>query len=160
MWNSSWLKVCKSLFEFTDPITSFKGNSQICALCIGWQKIVAFLNSSGASPVVSVVKNPLPMQETQETWVWFLGQEDPLEKKMASHSTPVFLPGKSHGQRSWRATVHGATKNQTWLSECAHTHTHTHCYHTIPYKKILIYSIKKVYLNFFILKILKRITKL
>ena len=58
MWNSSWLKVCKSLFEFTDPITSFKGNSQIRALCIGWQKIVAFLNSSGASQVVSVVKNP------------------------------------------------------------------------------------------------------
>ena len=58
MWNSSWLKVCKSLFEFTNPITSFKGNSQIRALCIGWQKIVAFLNSSGASQVVSVVKNP------------------------------------------------------------------------------------------------------
>ena len=26
-----------------------------------------------------------------------LGQEDPLQKKMA---TPVFLPGESHGQRS------------------------------------------------------------
>ena len=26
-----------------------------------------------------------------------LGQEDPMEKEMA---TPVFLPGKSHGQRS------------------------------------------------------------
>ena len=23
---------------------------------------------------------------------------------------PVFLPGKSHGQRNWRATVHGVTK--------------------------------------------------
>ena len=22
----------------------------------------------------------------QETWVWFLGQEDPLEKEMATHS--------------------------------------------------------------------------
>ena len=32
---------------------------------------------------------------------------------------PVFLPGKSHGQRSWRAAVHGVTKSQTWLS----THT-------------------------------------
>ena len=27
-----------------------------------------------------------------------LGQEDPLEKDMAT--TPVFLPGESHGQRS------------------------------------------------------------
>ena len=38
------------------------------------------------------------MQERQETRVWSLGQEDPLEKEMAT--TPVFLPGESHGQRS------------------------------------------------------------
>ena len=31
-----------------------------------------------------------------ETWLQFLGREDPLEKG----STPVFLPGKSHGWRS------------------------------------------------------------
>ena len=34
----------------------------------------------------------------RETWVRSLGWEDPLEKDMAT--TPVFLPGKSHGQRS------------------------------------------------------------
>ena len=34
-----------------------------------------------------------------ETWVRSLGQEDPLEKEMAQ-PTPVFLPGKSYGQRS------------------------------------------------------------
>ena len=38
------------------------------------------------------------------------------------HLTPVFLPGKF--QRSL-ATVHGITKNQTWLSTHTHTHTHT-----------------------------------
>ena len=27
------------------------------------------------------------MQETQETWVGSLGQEDPLEKEMATHSS-------------------------------------------------------------------------
>ena len=32
----------------------------------------------------------------QEMWVQFLGQEAPLEKG----PTPVFLPGKSHEQRS------------------------------------------------------------
>ena len=26
------------------------------------------------------------MQETRETQIWFLGQEDPLEKEMATHS--------------------------------------------------------------------------
>ena len=30
--------------------------------------------------------------------------------------TPVFLPGKSHGQRSLGATVHRVTKSQTQLS--------------------------------------------
>jgi len=38
------------------------------------------------------------MQETQETQVQSLSQEDPLEEEMATH--PVFLPRKSHGQRS------------------------------------------------------------
>ena len=40
----------------------------------------------------------LPRQELQETWVLFLGQEDPLEDEMST--TPVFLPGEYHGQRS------------------------------------------------------------
>ena len=45
------------------------------------------------------------------------GSEDPLEEGMAT--TPVFLPGESHGQRSLAATVHGLTKSQTRLN----THT-------------------------------------
>ena len=38
------------------------------------------------------------MQETQETQVLSLGQEDPLEEEIASHSS--ILAGKSHVQRS------------------------------------------------------------
>ena len=38
-------------------------------------------------PVGSAVKNPPAMQEPQETWVQFLGQEDPLEEGMANHSS-------------------------------------------------------------------------
>ena len=60
------------------------------------------------------------MQETQEMWVRFLGQEDSLEKDM--QPTPVFLPGESHGQRSLVGTVHGVEKSQTRLSDWAHTH--------------------------------------
>ena len=37
------------------------------------------------------------MQETQ-MWIQSLGQEDPLEEEM--QPTSVFVPGKSHGQRS------------------------------------------------------------
>ena len=63
-------------------------------------------------PGGSAVKNPLVMQETR---VQSLGWEDPLEEEMATHSsilasTPVFLPGKFHGQRSLAGLVHGVAK--------------------------------------------------
>ena len=44
------------------------------------------------------VKNLPAMQETQDTQVRTLGQEDPLEKEVESCSS--VLAGKSHGQRS------------------------------------------------------------
>ena len=41
--------------------------------------------------------------------------------------TPVFLPGKFHGQRSLAGyTVHGAAKSWTQLHTHTHAHTHTH----------------------------------
>ena len=40
------------------------------------------------------------LPEMQETWVRSLGQEDPLEKEMATHSSTVLLPEKPHGRRS------------------------------------------------------------
>ena len=45
--------------------------------------------------MAQTVKNLPAMQETQ---VRSLGWDDPLEKEMTT--TPVFLPGESHGQRS------------------------------------------------------------
>ena len=46
-----------------------------------------------------MVKNlPAMLEMWQELWVRSLGQEDPLEEEMAT--TPIFLPGKSHGQRN------------------------------------------------------------
>ena len=38
------------------------------------------------------------MQETPETRVQSLSGKEPLEEEMAT--TPVFLPGESHGRRS------------------------------------------------------------
>ena len=35
----------------------------------------------------------------RETWLRSLGQEDPLEKETATHSS-ILKPGESHGQRS------------------------------------------------------------
>ena len=53
-------------------------------------------------------------------WVRSLGWEDPLRR--AWQSTPVFLPGESHGQRSlvgYRVTKSGTQLKQ--LSMHAHT---------------------------------------
>ena len=49
----------------------------------------------GASLVAQLVKNPPAMWET---WVQFLGWEDPVEEEMSTHS--CILAGKSHRQRS------------------------------------------------------------
>ena len=48
-------------------------------------------------------------------WVPSLGQEDPLEKEMATHSS--ILPGKSHGQRSLAVYSPWAHKSQTQLND-------------------------------------------
>ena len=50
---------------------------------------------SGASLPAQMIQNLPAMQETQ---VRSLGREDPLEEEI--EPTPVFLPGKSHEQRS------------------------------------------------------------
>ena len=52
------------------------------------------------------VKNPPAMQETQ---VWSLSGEDPLEDEMATHCS--ILAWKNPMDRgAWQATVHGVAK--------------------------------------------------
>ena len=51
----------------------------------------------------------------QETQVQSLGWEDPLEKEMAS--SPVFLPGKSDGQRSLAGCSPWGRKESDMTSE-------------------------------------------
>ena len=52
----------------------------------------------------SVVKNLPEMQETQ---VQFLGEEDPLEKEMATYCSK-----NSTDRGAWHAAVHGVTKSR------------------------------------------------
>ena len=66
----------------------------------------------GASLMVQWVKNLPAMQETQ-TQVLSLGLEDPLEEEVAT--IPVFLPRKSHGQRSLAGYSSKGHKSQTQL---------------------------------------------
>ena len=60
------------------------------------------------------------MQEVQDTRVWFLGPEDPLEKEMATHSS--LLAWKPHGQRSLVVyNPQGQKELHNW-SDLARTH--------------------------------------
>ena len=63
-----------------------------------------------------VVKNLLPMEETQAMWNQSLSWEDPLEEEMATHSGTLGL-GNPMDRGAWWVTVHEATKSQTPLSE-------------------------------------------
>ena len=51
----------------------------------------------------SAVENLPAMQNTQETQVWFLGQEDPLEEGVATHSSILArkIPRKEEPGRLW-----------------------------------------------------------
>ena len=63
----------------------------------------------GASLVVQTVKN-LPAM--QETCVRSLGQEEPLEKRMATHSS-ILAWRIPMDRGAWWATVHGVPKSRT-----------------------------------------------
>ena len=63
----------------------------------------------GASLVAQLVMN-LPAM--QETWVQFLGWEDPLEKEMATHSSILEYSVLENpmDRGAWQAIVHGVAR--------------------------------------------------
>ena len=63
--------------------------------------------------MAQMIKN---LPAVQETWVRFLGQEDPLEKGMAAHSS-VLGRRIPTDRAAWWAPVHGAAESQTQLSK-------------------------------------------
>ena len=71
-----------------------------------------------ASLVAEMVKN---LSTIQDTWVWSLGQEDPLRRELLS--TPLFLPGEFHGQRSLAGYIPWGGKESD-TTERLSTHTH------------------------------------
>ena len=86
----------------------------------GWHDENSFTNWVYRSdfPGGTVIKDHWPVQKTQERQVRPLGQEDPLEKEMTT--TPVFLPGKLHGQWSLVSYSPWCCKESD-MTEHAHT---------------------------------------
>ena len=75
---------------------SFQSSSLFFSTLLWSPQILVHMDASlVGSLVAQMVKNLLAMQET---WVRSLGWEDPQRREWLS--TPVFLPGESHGQRS------------------------------------------------------------
>ena len=65
-----------------------------------------------ASLAAQMVKN---LSAMQETWVWLLGQEDPPEKWLTTHSST--LAWRIPWRELWQATVQGVAKSQALLSD-------------------------------------------
>ena len=63
------------------------------------------------SPSGSVGKNPPVIQEAQKMWVRSLGQDDPLEKETAIHSS-ILARKIPWIEEPGGATVLGVTKSQ------------------------------------------------
>ena len=67
--------------------------------------------------------------------------------------TPVFLPGKFYGQRTWWATILGVTTEHTYTHTDTHTHIHTHIYlsfrsfEIIPSIVSILYWISSIFMN-------------
>ena len=78
---------------------------------LGSQFATSQPSSVGAALVAPTVKNPPAKQETQ---VRSLGQKDPLEKEMTTHSSTA----------AWKilwVTIHGVAKSLTGLSDFTFT---------------------------------------
>ena len=66
----------------------------------------------GSPDTQTIAKIVKYLPAMQETWVRFLGQEDPLEKEMATHSSILAL---AHGQRTLAGYSSWGHKSQTQL---------------------------------------------
>ena len=66
-----------------------------------------------------MVKN---LPALQETWVQSLGQEDPLEKGMATHSS-ILAWEIPMNRGAWQATVHGGHKESDMTKRLTHFHS-------------------------------------
>ena len=120
-----WNMVCR----LDNCIVSFPASDQrIVFVCL----FVCFLNE-WASLVAQTGKIQPVMQETQ---VWPLGWEDPLERGIASYPLQYSWVENLMDRGLWSATVHAVAKSQTQLSD-SHFHFFT------------FFNLKKKYQNIY-----------
>ena len=94
-WTENSSSVCKQILLFKHHVNKMQFlvcnirvyiSYKIPVTCMHWHIWNSLMEVKGF-PGGSVVNNPPTIQETQETWVRSLSWEDPLEEKMATHSS-------------------------------------------------------------------------
>ena len=95
--------------------------SATCSKTFYFWHVIGLRMSKETFGVFLIARFVRNLPSMQETWVRFLGWEDPWRRKW--QPTPVFLPGESHGQRSLVGYSPWGRKSQTWLSDYTATTT-------------------------------------
>ena len=96
------------------------------------------------------MKNYLPVQETQKTWLWSMCQEDPWRRRRQPR--PVFL--QFRGQRSLAGySPRGRKGLDTTVHVCEHTHTNIHTRTHIACQCRYPEAIFNIFFSFFLMYI-------
>ena len=118
------LILCHPLLLLPSIVPSIRGFSSESVLCIRWPKYWSFSYSLSSSseysgPISFRIDKRLSIM--QETRVWSLGREDPLEKEMAIHSSTLAWkipwteePGRLQSMGSQRVGHEWVTSLQDW----------------------------------------------
>ena len=101
------------------PATVLTGMVRIASVAAGWSGkgvvLCTSCNLSKGFPGGAVVENS-PANAGDMDSVPSLGQEDPLEKGMATHSS-ILAWRNPMDSGAWQAIVHGVAKSKTQLSD-------------------------------------------
>ena len=101
IYKSGWLEVFSGGNETHD--------FGFILLTIPWEIFMQCFSSL----VAQTAKN---LPAVQETWVWSLNWEDPVEEGIATHSS-ILAWRIPMDRGAWGATVHGVAKHRTRLSD-------------------------------------------
>ena len=126
--------VYSSIIYNSQDMETTSADEQINKMCVCMCACVYIYISSLVAQMVKC----LPIM--QETWVQSLGQEDLLEKEMATHSS-ILAWKIPWAEEPGQAMVHGVSKSRTRLSDFTHF-THTYIYSTHTYICYIYYTME------------------
>ena len=125
--NSFLKKIAMAVFQQTSLYLNKQTNKKLIHACKKREQLYRHESKweelwwAMGFPRDSVIKNPPAVQESQETQVQSLGQEDPQEESMVTHSS--VLAWKIHGHRSLVSySLQGHKESDNW-SDLAQMHS-------------------------------------